>query len=143
MSKTWAFSHTETTKASPEAVWQHWVNVSNWPTEDKNLKTAELKGAFEVGSKIVMQPTNGPKSSVTITEMVSGQSYSTQGSIPLGKLIFSHHVDKTDDGKTSFTHTITVTGPLRKLFIKLVVQKLADDLPIKMQNIARLAEESR
>lgn len=142
MSKTWTLSHSETTTATLEAIWQQWSNVGNWPTEDRNLKTAELEGSFEVGGKIIMQPTKGPKSSVTITEMVTGKSYSTQGNIPLGKLIFSHTVQKTSDEKTSFTHTITVTGPLRKLFVKLVVQKLADDLPVKMQNIARLAEAS-
>lgn len=140
MSKAWTLSHTETTTATPEAIWQHWANVGNWPAEDKNLKTAELIGSFEVGGKIVMQPTNGPKSTVTITEMEPGKSYATHGNIPLGKLIFSHQVEKASDGKTSFTHTIMVTGPLHKLFVKLVVQKLADDLPVKMQNIARLAE---
>lgn len=133
------FSNTETTTAKPEAIWKRWVDVAGWPEEDTNLVSAELHGDFAVGGKIVMKPKGAPKSSVKIVEMTPNVSFSTEGTIPLGKLIIAHKVETTS-GKTSFTHTITVTGPLRKLFVPMVVQKLADNLPGKMKNIARLAE---
>lgn len=137
----WTASHTQTTTASPKALWQHYTTVANWPKEDTSLETAQLEGDFVVGSKIVMKPKGAPKSTVTITKVVPMSFYSTQGSIPLGKLLFTHEITKS--GKTtSFTHTITVTGPLRKLFVKMVVQKLADNLPTKMTNIAKLAESA-
>lgn len=135
----WSASHTQTTTASPKALWQHYTTVANWPKEDTSLATAKLEGDFAVGSKIVMKPKGAPKSSVTITKVVPMRFYSTQGSIPLGKLLFTHEI--TQSGKTtSFTHTITITGPLRKLFVKMVAQKLANNLPAKMANIAKIAE---
>ncbi len=140
MKNQWRYSHTETTKAEPAAIWQRWTNVAGWPKEDQNLEKAELVGEFKVGNTIAIKPKGSPKSRVVITEVTPNQSFATQGSIPLGKLIVAHKVEK-GGAQTNFTHTITVTGPLRKLFVKMVVQKLANDLPQKMQNIARLAEE--
>jgi len=112
--------------------------VEDWPEEDVNLKSSSLEGEFVVGSKIVMQPTKGPKSTVKITECTPNKSFSTEGNIPAGKLIIDHNVGKEGDN-TVFTHTIIVTGPLKGIFVKLVVGKLAENLPNKMQNIAELA----
>lgn len=116
--------------------------MQGWPQEDHNLKSAKLEGGFVVGSKIVMVPTSGPKSTVTITESTPNKSFSTEGKIPFGKLIIAHDVTATD-GKTQFTHTITVTGPMRAIFVALVVKKLATDLAAKMQRLAKLAEQGR
>lgn len=136
----WTTSHTETTSAKPKAIWQHWTNVQDWPKEDKNLESAKLEGDFAVGSYIVMKPKGSPKSKVKITKVIPFEFYSTQGSIPFGKLLFTHKVSE-EKGKTSFTHTITVTGPMRGIFVNLVAKKLAKDLPVKMKNIAELAEK--
>ncbi|MBP7807169.1 SRPBCC family protein [Candidatus Saccharibacteria bacterium] len=139
--KQWTFTNTETTTATPEAIWRRWTNVTGWPEEDTNLVSAELQDDFAIGGKIIMKPKGAPKSSVKIVEMTPNVSFSTEGTIPLGKLIITHNVEATS-GRTSFTHTITVTGPLRKLFVRMVVQKLANNLPVKMKNIARLAESA-
>lgn len=142
MSKQLQFSHTESTKATASAIWARWTNVAGWPEEDSNLKQASLTGEFQVGSKIVMQPKKAPKSTVVITKVQPNKSFSTEGSIPFGKLIIDHKLSATS-GKTDFTHTITVTGPMRALFARLVVQKLAADLPAKMQRLAKLAEQGK
>ena len=141
MKKQWQFSHTETTKAKPSNIWRRWTDVEHWPQEDTNLKSARLEGEFAVGSKIVMVPTVGPKSTVTITEVTNNKSFSTEGNIPFGKLIITHSI-KQVSGKTRFKHTIKVTGPFRKFFVRMVVQRLADNLPQKMRNIAKLAEKA-
>ncbi len=125
----------------PSNIWVRWIDVEHWPQEDTNLKSARLEGEFAVGSKIVMVPTVGPKSTVTITEVTTNKSFSTEGSIPFGKLIITHSIEQVS-GKTRFTHTIKVTGPFRKLFVRMVVQRLADNLPQKMRNIAKLAEKA-
>ncbi|MBA3679351.1 hypothetical protein H0W80_04150 [Candidatus Saccharibacteria bacterium] len=140
--KTWQVSHSETSTANPKAIWARWTNVSDWPEEDTSLESAKLEGDFTVGTKIVMKPKGFPKSSVTITKVNLNKTYTTVGNIPMGKMTIVHVVD-VQKGKTVFTHTITLTGPLRNVFAKLVAQKLADNLPSKMQNIASLAEKSK
>ena len=87
-----------------------------------------------------MQPKNAPKSKVVITNVQPNKSFSTEGSIPFGKLIIDHKVS-ANGGKTEFTHTVTVTGPMQALFVRLVVKKLANDLPDKMKRLAKLAEQ--
>lgn len=138
--KTWQVSHSETTTASPQAIWARWSNVSGWPEEDTKLEWSKLDGNFEVGTKIIMKPIGLPKSSVNITKVIPNKAFATEGSIPLGKMIIEHNIT-TQKGKTVFTHTITLTGPMRKVFAKLVAQKMADNLPQKMRNIAKLAQK--
>ncbi len=140
MQNQWQSTHTQKTAAKPEAIWLQWENVEGWPEEDSNLEWARLEGQFAVGGKIVMKPKSAPKSQVTIKEIVQGKSYTTEGKIPFGKILFAHKVEQSSDGGSVFTHTITLTGPLRNIFVKLFAQKLASNLPEKMQNIARLAE---
>jgi len=89
-----------------------------------------------------MKLKGSPRSTVTITEATPNKSFSTEGNIPLGKLLIDHKIE-VKNGKTTFTHTITLTGPMRGVFAKLVAQKLADNLPSKMQNIANLAQKSK
>lgn len=141
MKNQWQTSHSETTTASPAAIWSRWTDVSGWPEEDTNLTLARLEGDFVVGSQIVMKPKGSPKSRVTITEVTPNKSFTTKGKIPMGELIISHSIEKASDGKTAFQHTITLTGPLRGIFVALFAKKLADNLPQKMTNIAKLAEE--
>lgn len=138
----WKVGHTQVTTASPEAIWARWSNVSDWPSEDINLVSARLEGDFVKGSKIIMRPKGSPKSIVVITEVTPNKSFSTVGNIPLGKLKIDHKI-AVKNGETTFSHTITLTGPMRGVFAKLVAQKLADNLPNKMQNIATLAEQSK
>lgn len=138
--KIWQVSHSETTSASPQAIWSRWSNVSGWPEEDISLEWAKLDGDFAIGSKIIMKPKGFPKSSVTITKVALNKSFSTIGNIPMGKMTIDHKTETQKD-KTIFTHTITLTGPMRNIFAKLVAQKMADNLPQKMRNIAKLAEK--
>lgn len=140
MKNEWQSSYTQKTTATTEAIWLRWTNVEDWPAEDSNLEWSRLEGEFIVGGKIVMKPKGSPKSTVIITEATPDASFETEGKIPFGKLIVSHKVEPHADGTTSFTHAITLTGPFKKLFVKLFAQKLANNLPQKMQNIARLAE---
>lgn len=140
MKEPWRSSNTLSTKAKPEAIWRRWADVAGWPEEDKNLEWARLEGDFAVGGRVVMKPKGAPKSMVVITEMIPGKSYATEGKLPLCNLGISHKVEINEQGLTSFTHTISFHGPLQGLFVKLLGKKLANSLPEKMQNIARLAE---
>jgi hypothetical protein len=142
MQKKWQVSNTVVSSANPKDIWRRWTSVEAWPEEDSNLGSAQLEGEFAVGSKIIMKPKRSPKSTVTIVEVTNNKSFTTEGKIPFGKLTISHNVKSLENSKASFTHTITLTGPMRKLFVKLFAQKLADNLPQKMKNIAKLAESA-
>ncbi len=137
----WQVSNTKSTTASSKAIWKRWTAVSEWPEEDNSLEWAKIEGDFAVGTKIIMKPKGFPKSSVVITKLIPNKSYVTTGNIPLGKMTIEHTL-VTKNGNTIFTHTISLTGPMRNIFAKFVAQKMADNLPEKMRNIARLAEKN-
>lgn len=138
----WKFEHTETTTASPSAIWYQWSHPELWPKQNKLLRAAKLDGPFAIGSKIIMTPASGPKTSVTITEVSKNKSFSAEGSLPLGKLVISHEILDSGKKNTEFSHTMTVTGPFTFLFRKLFIDNMAKNLPEMMKNIARFAEES-
>ena len=136
----WKVSNTTVTTASPQAIWQRWSSVEKWPEEDTNLEWAKLAGGFSVGSIITMKPKSSPKSKVKIIEATPNISFTTQGNIPFGKLVVEHRILQNQAGKTTFKHTISLSGPMRIIFVRMFAQNLANNLPAKMQNIAKLAE---
>src|SRR5450631_1447886 len=121
----WTFEHTETTSATPEAIWQRWTQVEDWPTQNQTLSWSKLIGQFEVGSKIELKPKKGPKSSLVIAESNKNKSWVGEGKIPLGKLHVEHSLE-SDGKKTTFTHKIVISGPLTKLFVKLAGNGMAE-----------------
>jgi hypothetical protein len=137
----WTFEHTETTKATPQAIWKRWVDVSGWSTQNPTLSEAKLLGSFEVGSKVDLKPKKGPKSSLIIIEANENRSWAGRGKIPLGEMRVEHSLS-SDGATTTFTHRIVITGPLTKLFVKLVGKGMANVEPSMMQTIARQALES-
>lgn len=44
------FSYSLETSAEPAKIWQIWCDVPNWQQWDAGLKSAELLGAFTIGT---------------------------------------------------------------------------------------------
>jgi hypothetical protein len=55
------FSHTDSTTAISDKIWQVWTDVPNWKQWDKGLKEAQLDGQFLIGTKGRLVPDKGPK----------------------------------------------------------------------------------
>lgn len=134
------FSHTVETSALPEAIWRIWTDVPNWKMWDDGLKAAELNGPFAAGANGVLIPDKGPKSTFTLTEVASGQSYTFRTKLPLGAL----HVRRfltIQNGKTAFTHEIWFTGLTKGIFGRALGRNYRKILPDVMEKIRRIAEQ--
>lgn len=133
------FSHTVTTDALPDAIWQIWTDVPNWHTWDRGLKSATLDGAFMIGAKGKIKPDKGPRSKFVITEIREGQSYTFKTRVPLGWLIIKRTLE-VRDGITSFTHDVAFTGILKKVLGNKLGKKYRSMLPEVMNQIKQQAE---
>lgn len=130
------FSHTDSTTAAAPRIWQIWTDVDNWQQWDKGLQSATLNGPFVAGAKGSLLPDKGPRSTFTITEVVPGGSYRFETRIPFGKLVINRTLFEKEN-KTFFTHTVTLTGPLKKVLGK----KYKVMLPDVLTTIKQLAEQ--
>lgn len=52
--------HSIETSASPEAIWQLFIDVPSWKRWNAGIERIEMTQPFTVGSELAMQPIGGP-----------------------------------------------------------------------------------
>ncbi len=97
-----------------------------------------LDGPFHEGTRGSLKPRTGPRTTFTITEVTPGRSFTDVSTLPFATLTFRHDISPSAEG-TSFTHAISITGPLAWLFGPLIGRALAADVPDAMRALAVLA----
>ncbi|CCH53713.1 hypothetical protein BN8_02829 [Fibrisoma limi BUZ 3] len=132
------FSNTLETTASAERIWQIWTDVPNWKEWDSGLQSAELRGPFQVGTKGVLIPDKGPRSTFVIDSIVPNESYTFRTKLPLGSLYVRRYLT-SDAGKTRFTHEVWFTGLTKRLFAKALGRNYRAMLPDVMKKINAIA----
>lgn len=133
------FSYSLETSASPTKIWQIWSDVANWQQWDTGLKSAELSGAFAIGTKGKLIPDKGPKSSFILTELVAGKSYTFKTKLPLGALYVKRYLEEKE-GKTYFTHEVWFTGLSKGIFGNALGKNYRRILPEVMTRIREIGE---
>jgi hypothetical protein len=133
------FSHTDSTSATSDKIWQVWTDVPNWKQWDKGLKEAILEGEFIVGSKGKLIPDKGPKSKFIISELEPNKSYTFKTKIPFGWLIIKRTLE-VKEGKTYFTHDVEFTGILKKILGNKLGKNYRAMLPSVLTEIKQIAE---
>ena len=133
------FSHTDSTSASPDRIWDIWTDVPNWKQWDTGLKEARLEGDFATGAKGTLIPDRGPKSRFVISELVPGQSYTFRTRIPFGWLVVKRTL-KTAPDRTYFTHDVEFTGLLKRVLGQRLGRRYRVMLPTVLQTIKQIAE---
>jgi Polyketide cyclase / dehydrase and lipid transport len=135
----WKAEFTRNVQATPEALWERWTDVANWPEQDESLQSASINGPFVVGSIITLKPKGSPTVKVQLIEVTKLKSFSSTGQLPLAKLQFDHKA-KSDGGKIEFTQSVTMSGPLSGLFSKLMGKTMATNLEARMTKLATLLD---
>jgi len=135
----WKVSHTETVAAPAASVWSRWTNVENWPEQDETLAAASIEGPFELGSKLIQKPKKSPKTRSTLALVTPDVGFAYVTKIPLAKLQFTHHLDEKN-GRTEFTHSVSITGPLFWLYAPMLGRSLERVMIARMKKIVELIE---
>ena len=129
----WSKSHSiVTTEVTKEQIWKLFSDVNNWHTWDKGIEFAKLEGKFEAGNYFILRPNGGQKVKVELLETIENQKFLDVTKFPLAKMYDNHLFEETPNG-LKITNTITVKGILGFLWVKIVAQKIADALPVDMQ----------
>ena len=134
-----AFSHTVATKASAEAVWRLWTDVSTWKDWDKGLKDAELEGPIAQGARGRIMPLSGPASRFEVTEFTEGSSYAFETRLPFARLIVRRSFVSREP--VVFRHEVSFEGALAGFWAGRFGPGFRAQLPPTMEALAVLAEE--
>ncbi len=135
----WSKTHSKLyPHVSKDIIWKLWTDIDHWPTWHSDLEYCKLNGPFDIGSTFKLKPKGVPAVTIEITDMINGSSFTDCTRFFGAKMVDTHTVEETPDG-IKLTNTLTVTGPLKWLWIKLVAQNVADTIPDEMDALINLA----
>ena len=118
-------------------VWRIWTDINNWTLWHSDLDYCKLEGEFAVGNHFFLKPKSIKPVKIMLTEVNEGFSFTDCTSFFGAKMYDTHAMEETFDGLT-LTNTLTVTGPLKWLWIKLVAQNVADSVPEETEALVNL-----
>jgi hypothetical protein len=130
----------ETSEVSPNQIWQTWADVNNWADWDDGIEYASTQDAFGVGCVFELKPKGAPKVKIKIIECEQGHYFTDMTQFPFAKMYGRHEMSRGEKGTLKLKTTMSMTGPLALLWVRLVAQKIADDLPIDTAKLIQSAK---
>lgn len=133
--------HTVRASVDPKVVWERWTNTDLWPSDDPAVAKAKLNGPVAKGA-LGMVRWNGRKATFRIVEVDRQKMrFGIEAKALLATLRVDHLLDQVEgEGELrEFTHRLTITGPLARLWDRLVGRRIADGMPTVMGNIVGVA----
>ena len=128
----WTKSHSITTKeVSAKQMWKLFTDVNNWHSWDSGIEFARLNGKFETGNYFTLKPKGGPVFKVEIIETAPDKKFADLTRLPLANMKIEHEFTETSSG-LKITNTVSVSGFLAFLWVKLVAGNIARSFPDDM-----------
>lgn len=137
----WIKTYSKTYKdIKREDIWNIWTDVNNWPQWHSDLEYCKMKDAFEVGNHFILKPKGVSPVKIFITELEKGYKFTDCTKFFGAKMYDTHAMEETKEG-LRLTNTLVVKGPLKRLWIKLVAQNVAETVPEEMESLVSLARK--
>ena len=125
---------------SPEAIWEIWVDINNWPSWHGDLDYCKLDGDFKVGNHFMLKPKGAPAVKIMLTEINEMQNFTDCTKFFGAKMYDTHSMEVKDNG-VLLSNKLVVTGLLKWLWIKLVAKHVADTVQDEMDSLVNLARK--
>ncbi len=122
--------------APRSAVWRLWSEVALWPEWDAEVRSAELDGPYEAGTRGMLTPTRGQPSHFYIEECAPGEHTVVVVAMPMARLVMTR---RFLDGSV-VEHAVTFEGPLAGLWAALFGPRFRAALPKAMEQLRVMAE---
>jgi hypothetical protein len=134
------FSHTLSTKASPERLWHVWTDVANWKRWDYHLEYSKVNGKFREGATGIIKSGRAKETSFLI-EKAKKYELTIAVELPLATLRINRHARKQRN-MTEFTHETSFEGPMGFAYGIFFGARFRRELPVVMGKVRQLAERS-
>lgn len=120
------------------AIWRLWADVVNQPAWDKELEYCKIARGFEKGNSFILKPVGGPNVKITLSEVVLNERFTDYCKFFGATMHDDHQLEETAGGLRIIS-TITVTGPLSFIWVKLVAKNVANSVPNPMDALVNMA----
>ncbi|MFF0456802.1 hypothetical protein [Nocardia africana] len=127
--------------AAPADFFTVWADMATWPEWNADTEWVRLDGPFVEGATGALKPKGGPKVGFVV-EKLTGDEFVDVSRLFGARLIFAHRVVETTAG-TEVSVTISMTGPLRRLWSALMGGGLADSVHRDLAALVETAEARR
>lgn len=113
-----------------EDFWRAWADIKNWPKWDKELEYCQTGHdfAFSEGNQFILKPIGGPNIRIRLAEVVENYKFTDYCKFISATMYDAHELEETPKG-VRITNTITVTGPLSFLWVRLVAKNVVNSIP--------------
>jgi hypothetical protein len=139
----WQYEHSADSSASPEAVWDRYVDVEHWSQwSKKGVDRSSIDGDFEVGTKGKSKAPGFPEGKFELIVVEPQQRFVSKAKLPGGTLVFEHMVEPTDGG-SRITHRATLDGPLTFIWSPVIGRIVKRGMPDGVERLAELAVEKQ
>jgi hypothetical protein len=128
--------------ASPSAVFERWADVDTWPEWNTDTEWVRLDGPFAEGATGVLKPKGGPKVKFVVERLVPDREFVDVSHLLGARLTFRHLVTALDNGGCTVDVSITLSGPLGRLWKGILGKGLAASVQPDLEGLARAAEAS-
>jgi hypothetical protein len=134
-----AAAHTTST-APPSALFARWADMTTWPEWNSDTEWVRLDGPFAQGSTGVLKPKGGPKVKFVIERLVPDREFVDVSTLFGARLTFAHHVTARPEGGSTIDVEITMSGPLGRLWTKILGKGLRASVQSDLEGLAAAAE---
>ncbi|WP_042386938.1 SRPBCC family protein [Streptacidiphilus melanogenes] len=130
---------TQISSAAPAAFFDRWADMATWPEWNADTEWVRLDGPFAAGSTGVLKPKGGPKTKFVITELTD-RVFVDVSLLAGARLTFHHAIAPTAAGGSEVSVTVTLGGPLARLWNLILGKGIAASLDRDLAALARVAE---
>lgn len=126
--------------AAPEAFFARWADMATWPEWNTDTEWVRLDGPFAEGATGTLKPKGGPKVKFVVERLVPGEVFVDVSRLLGARLTFDHRVARTADGDTRVNVTVTLTGPLHRLWLMILGKGLRASAQPDLDALKAVAE---
>lgn len=140
----WSTTATHESDASAAAVWDAaYADAAAWPRWNPELAAATLDGPLRLGAVARIRFETGLRLRFAVTEFEDGRVFTDEARLPGARLAHRHAIDDLGDGGCRLTNTITIRGPLSRLWVRIAGRRAAAALPAGQRAAVALAHARR
>ncbi|WP_405161276.1 hypothetical protein OG203_33720 [Nocardia sp. NBC_01499] len=127
-----------TSTAPTSAFFAKWADMATWSEWNNDTEWVRLDGPFVQGATGTLKPKGGPKVGFVV-ERLNDNEFVDVSKLIGARLIFDHQIAATD-GVTTVSVTVSIEGPLRWLWTKIMGGDLAKSVRPDLDALVAAAE---
>ncbi|MEU2042211.1 SRPBCC family protein [Nocardia niwae] len=127
-----------TSSAPPTAFFARWADMPTWPEWNTDIEWARLDGPFAEGVTGTLRPKGGPNIRFVVARLTDREFVDVSRLLG-ARLTFAHEITVAEGG-TTVTVTVSIDGPLRWLWTRILGAGSAASVQPDLDALVAVAE---